>query len=262
MTEYRLSELGVERIEAGQSTFIHKDPSRPAWREFETWCALGNRPLAISPRCLTPKKLRIIGAGGYGRTVHCLAVTARGNGLEWNIDSFLNDGADALDGFPGFPPILGDTGFQPGPDDLFICAIGDVGGRKLVAEKFKARGACFVNLIQKTAPNWTTVVFGEGIIVEGFVGMGANVRIGDFTSILSHTVIGHDVNLGRYVQVSPGASVLGWAEIGDEVFIGSNATILPHVKVGARAVIGAGSVVIKNVPEGATMFGVPASRIQ
>lgn len=262
MINYRLTESGVERIENGHSTFILNDPRHPAWREFESWRALGNQPLELPERLTRLKKLWIIGAGGYGRELYSMAMSARSNGLEWRVAGFLNDIPDSLDGFPGLPPIAGNTDYQPLEDDLFICAIGDVAGRKAVCEKFKARGARFASIIQESAAYSASAILGEGTIVEAFAGIGANTRIGDFTSILSHTGIGHDVTMGRFVQVSPFAAVLGWAEIGDEVLIGSHAVVLPKVKVGAGATVGAGSVVVKDVPEGATVFGVPAVQIQ
>lgn len=261
MIIYRLNEFGVERIEDGQSTFIHADPTRPAWCEYQVWCALGNQPLE-APARFRPKKLWIIGAGGYGRELYSMSSGARGNGLEWTVAGFLNDISDALDAFPELPRIADGTDYEPREGDLFICAIGDVAGRKTVCEKFEARGACFTNIIQDTAMYSPSASLGNGIILEAYTGVGANTRVGDYTSILNHANVAHDVNIGRFVQIAPFASVLGWVEIGDEVNIGSHAVILPHVKIGARATIGAGSVVIRDVPENATVFGVPASRIK
>jgi len=207
-------------------------------------------------------KLWIVGAGGYGRELFSMSGSAWGSGIDWRVAGFLNDIPDALEGFPGMPPILGDTDYQPRDGDLFICAIGDVTGRKSVCGKMQARGAYFINLVQHTAMLSSFAVLGQGIIMEAFTGVGANSRIGDFTSILCHGNVAHDVTIGRFAQVSPFAAVLGGAQIGDEVMIGSHAVILPGVKVGARATIGAGSIVIRDVPEGASVFGNPASRIQ
>lgn len=265
---YRLAEFGIERIDRGRSTFIHADASQAAWREFEAWRRLGHQPAPALNRPLfpgsapasAPKKLWIIGAGGYGREVFGMAQSAYGH-EKWVIAGFLNDIPDSLDGFDGYPPIAGDTEYQPEADDVFICAIGDVPGRRLVCDKFRLRRAHFINLVQRSAMISPNATLGSGIIVEAFAGIGANARIGNFTMILSHANIGHDSSIGECVQIAPFASILGRAAIGDEVLIGSHAVILPDVKVGAGAKIGAGAVVIRDVPAGATMFGVPATRI-
>jgi serine O-acetyltransferase len=55
-----------------------------------------------------------------------------------------------------------------------------------------------------------------------------------------------------------------WAfpEIGDNVFIGAGARILGGIRIGNNAVIGANAVVIHDVPDGATVVGVPAKVIK
>jgi serine O-acetyltransferase len=45
--------------------------------------------------------------------------------------------------------------------------------------------------------------------------------------------------------------------IGDNVFIGAGARVLGGIRVGNDAVIGANSVVIHDVPDGATVVGIP-----
>lgn len=45
--------------------------------------------------------------------------------------------------------------------------------------------------------------------------------------------------------------------IGDHVFIGAGARVLGDIQVGNGAKIGANSVVIKDVPDGATVVGIP-----
>jgi hypothetical protein len=209
MIAYRLAEFGVERIENGCTTFIHEDARHPAWREFQVWKRLGHEPLeapALPYAAGTRewKDLWIIGAGGYGREVYWMAGSASGCGADWRVAGFLNDIPDALDNYPELPRIQGDTSYRPRAEDVFACAIGDREGRKRVCAKFKARGAEFVNLIQKTASVSPTTVLGEGIIVEAFAGIGAYSRIGDFTTILSHALIAH---ADFAVCLHPGAGV-------------------------------------------------------
>jgi sugar O-acyltransferase (sialic acid O-acetyltransferase NeuD family) len=267
MKRYRATENGVERIADGRSTFICPDATSGAWRDFLAWQAQGRTPEPALPRAFpaaaaAPKKLWIVGAGGFGREVFSMAATARGAGALWQVAGFLNDLPDALNGFDGLPPIVGGTDYHPQADDVFICAIGDVTGRQQVCAKLRARGARFINLIQPNTLIAGSVEFGEGVIVEAFTGIGANARIGDFCSVLGHVNIAHDVTLGAGVQVSPFACLLGRVEIGDNVLIGSHAVLLPSVKVGAGATIGAGAIVLKNVPAGETVFGVPAVRLK
>lgn len=49
--------------------------------------------------------------------------------------------------------------------------------------------------------------------------------------------------------------------IGNNVFIGCNASILGGVTIGDNVVIGANAVVLSDVPENATVVGVPAKQI-
>jgi serine O-acetyltransferase len=51
-------------------------------------------------------------------------------------------------------------------------------------------------------------------------------------------------------------------DIGDNVFIGAGARILGGIRVGNNAVIGANAVVIHDVPDGATVVGIPAKVIK
>lgn len=266
MITYRLAEFGVERLEPGQSTFIPPDLAHPAWREFQAWCAQGNQPLAASVRPVfgqprPTKNLWIIGTGGYGREV-CGAVSSAREAHDWAVAGFLNDQPEVLDRFPALPRIRGGTDYQPQENDVFICAIGDIAGRKKVCAQFQERGARFINLVQQAANLSPSAELGCGVIVEALVGIGANCRIGDFTMIMTQACLGHDVVVGPGSHIAPFACILGRAQIGAETLIGSHAVVLADVKIGARATVGAGSVVIKDVPDDATVFGVPARQLQ
>lgn len=49
----------------------------------------------------------------------------------------------------------------------------------------------------------------------------------------------------------------GLPVLGDEVYIGTGATLVGKIKVGSGAKIAANTLVMTNVPEGATVMGVP-----
>jgi serine O-acetyltransferase len=88
-------------------------------------------------------------------------------------------------------------------------------------------------------------------IDHGFVVIGESAVIGDDVTLYQHVTLG---------GTNPTNGVPGKRHptIGDGVIIGSGAQVLGPIRVGPRARIGANAVVTKDVPEGATMVGIPA----
>ena len=87
-----------------------------------------------------------------------------------------------------------------------------------------------------------------------------------FTVIGETAVIGNDVTIYQNVTLggtNPTNGIGGKRHptIMDNVIIGSGAQVLGPVQVGARARVGANAVVTKNVPDGATMVGIPARQM-
>lgn len=267
MIGYRLHSDGVVRIQDGEITFIERNPAHPEWQEFELWRALGNEPLPpTTPKghlhgFETLRPLYIIGAGGYGRELVNVLKGQPGYNTCWEIAGFLNDIPVDPAEHKGYPPVVGNTDYDPQPGDLFVCAIGDPQARRRLCEKFRAKGAEFLNRIAPEILLHPTATVGNGVNIEGFVAIGAHSRVGHGASILSFSVIGHDCEIGNYAQISPSASILGRVRIGEGAMIGAGATILPGVSIGADATVGAGSTVLHDVPDGAKVFGVPARRM-
>jgi len=94
--------------------------------------------------------------------------------------------------------------------------------------------------------------------------IGANFFIDHgFTVIGETAIIGDNVTIYQCVTLggtNPADGVPGKRHptLLDGVIVGSGAQVLGPIVVGPRARIGANSVVTKDVPEGATMVGIPA----
>jgi serine O-acetyltransferase len=91
-----------------------------------------------------------------------------------------------------------------------------------------------------------------------FIDHGMGVVIGETSEIGDGTLIYKGVVLGG-TSLEKGKR---HPTIGRDVVIGSNACILGPIKIGDGAKIGSGSVVIKDVPDGATVVGVPGKIVE
>jgi serine O-acetyltransferase len=95
-------------------------------------------------------------------------------------------------------------------------------------------------------------VIGRNFFIDhGFVVIGESAEIGDDVTLYQHVTLG---------GTNPATGIAGKRHptIGNGVIIGSGAQVLGPVTVADRARIGANAVVTKDVPEGATMIGIPA----
>lgn len=90
-----------------------------------------------------------------------------------------------------------------------------------------------------------------------FIDHGMGVVIGETAKIGNDVTIYHGVTLGG-VSATAG---IRHPQIGDNVIIGSGAALLGAIQVGNGARIGSNAVVVKDVPENATMVGVPARNV-
>lgn len=90
-----------------------------------------------------------------------------------------------------------------------------------------------------------------------FIDHGQGVVIGETAEIRDDVTIYQSVTLGG-TDPSNGIAGKRHPTLEDGVIIGSGAAVLGPITVGPRARIGANAVVTRDVPEGATMVGIPA----
>lgn len=205
------------------------------------------------------KRLLIVGAGGFGRELLQWALEHPDHGRRWAIGGFLDDNLSALGNHScKFGVVDRISTYQPGPDDIFLLAVGYPKVKKRCVSVLESRGAEFISLIHPQAKLGSNVSLGKGCIVCPFSVLSTHIQVGDYCAFYYHSAIGHDVTIGSWSQISAFADLTGGVTAGESLFMGTHASVLPGVTVGNEVTVGAGSVVFKDVPGGKTMFGNPA----
>jgi UDP-3-O-[3-hydroxymyristoyl] glucosamine N-acyltransferase len=97
-----------------------------------------------------------------------------------------------------------------------------------------------VGMLSNVSPD---VVLGIGVFLNGFGGVGHDSTVGDFSVIMTGSLIAGNVN------------------IGNRVLIGTGSSLVQGLNVGDSAVICAGSIVLRDVKEGSKVIGNPAKAI-
>lgn len=208
------------------------------------------------------KSLYLVGAGGFGRELAFWLEHHPEANKRWAIAGFLDDNPQALEGYDFPYPIVGDISTcQPGPNDLFICAIGVPGIKKQVVTCLQTKGARFISFVHPSVVVGGKVTLGEGVVLCPGVILTSCLTVGNFVMINCHSSAGHDCTIGDFCTISGHCDLTSFTTLEQGVFLGTGARLLPRIKVGAGATIGAGSVVIHHVKEKATVFGNPARRL-
>lgn len=202
--------------------------------------------------------LLVVGAGGFGKDIASLAYhDDPACGKDWDIKGFLDD-RDHLQGSTYWPIVGSPLDYQPVAGDIFVCAIGDPAARRRYTKALIEKGAHFIVFHPPPFREATPLNIGRGGVFDSRVSIGSDTRLGEFVTVLSTTIIAHDVVIGDYVQIGSFVFIGGGVVIGNDVVVHPHSTLTPGVRIGDGAVVGAGSVVFKDVPAGASVVGNPA----
>lgn len=208
------------------------------------------------------QNLIIIGARGGGRQVYNLAMQCKGLATKFRIKGFLDDKADALDGFSNYAPILGAVEtYVVQPHDVFVCSLGEPKFKRYYIDMIRQKGGMFRNLIHPNTVIFSNTVIGTGCIMMPNVYISCDIKIEDFVTIQPFCSIGHDAQIGAFSYLNAFSFMGGGAKLEEGVTLYPGATVLPHKTIGAWATVGVGSVVLGNVASGVTVFGLPATKI-
>ena len=132
---------------------------------------------------------------------------------------------------------------------------------------YKAGFDLIARIISQTLRFFTGIEIHPGAKIGRnlFIDHGMGVVIGETTEIGDDVTIYHAVTLGGSspsIDTERQRHEKRHPTIGDGVVIGSGAQIIGPVKIGKSSRIAANAVVVKDVPENATMVGIPARAVK
>jgi UDP-perosamine 4-acetyltransferase len=204
----------------------------------------------------------IIGAGGHGRVVLDILRAAGGVKPIGFIDADPQLAGTSIGGLS----VLGQANLLPKLKSQkvkgAIVAVGDNRARRSYAKKLLEQGFELVNAIHPSSVVSQTARLGRNVVVAANAVIGTDSIIADDVIINTSAVVDHECEIGQAVHVCPAAALAGRVRVGEEAFIGLGCRIIQCLSIGSQAVVGAGAVVIADVPDGATVVGVPARVIK
>jgi sugar O-acyltransferase (sialic acid O-acetyltransferase NeuD family) len=208
-----------------------------------------------------PRKLYVVGSGGFGREVAWLASSIRKD-IELQ---FVVDRPEYLTPDVAGIPVRLLSEIRPEADAAGVIAVGDPRARRGLARELHATGIAVCSLVHPGTLMSDRIRIGKGTILAAGNILTVDIDIGEHVHVNLGCTVGHDAAIGAYATLSPGVHVSGNVRIGEGVFIGTGAVVIngtpgrPLV-IGDGAVVAAGACVTKDVEPGAMVAGVPATR--
>lgn len=215
-----------------------------------------------------PRKLIIVGAGGFGVEVAWVAEEMNAFAIRegmlpvFEILGFADDNASKREKAHYSYGVLGSADEiaeqYNGREIWYCCAIGNNRVRQRQVSSLGKLGWRPAAIVHPSAIVGPGVSIGAGTYVGPSSLLAPNASIGSHVIVNVHASVGHDSVLEDFVQVCPGSRISGCCRMACASFLGSNGVLLPGVQVGAYANVGAGSYAVRDVAPFSTCIAVPA----
>jgi sugar O-acyltransferase (sialic acid O-acetyltransferase NeuD family) len=201
----------------------------------------------------------ILGAGGHGQVVADVLQRAGAGDSQSRVIGYVDDDPGLREHMLLGVPVLGNIAALAAIEhDAVIVAIGHNLARRELFARLQAGGERFATAKHPSAIIGSEVHLGEGCMVCAGAIVGPASRIGVDVILNTACSVDHHNQIADHVHIGPGAHLGGEVQVAEGALVGMGATVLPRCRVGAWSTVAAGAVVTEDVPDGATVVGVPA----
>jgi len=208
---------------------------------------------------VSSSSLILVGGGGHCRAVIDLIALLKEHRIEGILDKKEHLGR-TVSGYP----IIGTDDMIPElveQGHRFLVTAGQVNASSLRKQLFDAivqAGGLLATIVSPLAYVSSNAELGAGIVIGHGAVVNTGAIIGANCIINTGAIVEHDARVAEHCHVATGAIVNGDCSVGTGSLIGSRAVLLQGVRIMDNCIIGAGAVVLRDVPQGLTVFGVPA----
>lgn len=191
----------------------------------------------------------LYGASGHAKVIIDI-LEANGEKIDFIVDDN-----------PALSELLGyEVRRNTGEYDEAIISIGSCEIRKKVVEGLKVNK--YLTAVHPSAVVSPRAMIDEGTVVMQGAIVQSCAKVGKHCIVNTGASVDHDCEIADFVHVAPHATVLGGVKVGEGSWIGAGAVVKQYIAIGKNCMIGAGAVVLKDVPDGATVVGVPGKEIK
>jgi sugar O-acyltransferase (sialic acid O-acetyltransferase NeuD family) len=208
------------------------------------------------------QEVAVYGCGGFGRGIAWLAQMCGAQ-----VVCFIDDD-ESMQGrlINAIPAVTLTEARRKFPDARVAVAVNEPRTREMLTSRAESAGFDLATLVHPRVELSPWVRLGQGSIVREGCCFSVNVELGRHVLLNMDCTVGHDVVVGDFVSLAPGAHVSGFVHLGRRAYVGTGAVVLQGwqgapLVIGEDAVIGAGACVTKSVAPGETVVGVPARPI-
>jgi UDP-perosamine 4-acetyltransferase len=207
-------------------------------------------------------RIIIVGAGGHGRVVLDILRAAGEHEVAGFVDATPALAGQKVEGLPVFGPANVLSKVRQQKIQGAIVAIGDCRARVKYSQVLKEHGFQLVRAIHPRSVVSPSATLGDNVMVSAGACVCPHARIGDSVIVNTNSVIDHECEIAEGVHICPGAVLGGRVRVGRWAWIGLGANVIQCITIGQCATIGAGAAVIRDVPDYATVVGVPGRVIK